>query len=112
MSDRPWLKAYGDSPATIDADRYPSVTALMEQAMQRYAERVAFRSLGRTLSYREVDRLSAAFCAFLQQRLGVRKGDRIAVMLPNLAAFRQVQFVDALPKSTVGKILRRELRAA
>ena len=87
MSQRRWLSAYGDTPATIDPDRYPSVNALMDQAMHRYADQVAFRSLGASLSYAQVDELSAAFCAYLQHRLGVRKGDRIAVMLPNFAAF-------------------------
>lgn len=87
MTSRPWLKTYGDIPATINADRYPSVNALMDQAMQRYASHVAFHSLGRTLTYGQVDQLSSAFCAYLQHRLGVKKGDRIAVMLPNFAAF-------------------------
>lgn len=87
MKTKPWLKAYGDIPASIDADRYPSVTSMLEEAMQRYHDRVAFHSMGANLTYREVDELSAAFCAYLQQHLRVNKGDRIAVMLPNFAAF-------------------------
>jgi long-chain acyl-CoA synthetase len=55
--------------------------------MQRFAEKPAFRAFGRTLSYADVDRQSAAFAAWLQQELGVRKGDRVAVMLPNFLAF-------------------------
>lgn len=87
MGARPWLKAYGAIPATIDPDRYSSVTALMDAAMVKYADRPAFHSLGRSITYAQVDQLSAAFCAYLQHQLGVRKGDRIAVMLPNFAAF-------------------------
>ena len=87
MATRHWLKSYGDCPADINADRYASVVELLEGAMQRYAAQPAFRSFGKTLSYADVDRLSAAFCAYLQHELGVKKGDRIAVMSPNFAAF-------------------------
>jgi len=87
MTSRHWVKSYGSIPAEIDPDRYPSVTTMLEQAMQRYADQVAFQAFGQALSYAQVDRLSAAFCAYLQNRLGVRKGDRVAVMLPNLVAF-------------------------
>lgn len=87
MSARHWLKSYGDIPQEVPLDRFPSVTAMLEQAMTTYAGQVAFRSFGRSLTYAEVDRLSASFCAYLQQKLAVKKGDRIGVMLPNLAAF-------------------------
>ena len=55
--------------------------------MRRYADRPAFRALGQTLTYADVDRRSRDFAAYLQRRLGVKKGDRIAVMLPNIPAF-------------------------
>ncbi|MDE2396748.1 MAG: AMP-binding protein, partial [Burkholderiales bacterium] len=87
MAARHWVKSYGSIPAEIDADRYPSVTAMLEQAMERFAGKVAFQAFGQSLTYAQVDRLSADFCAYLQQRLGVEKGDRVAVMMPNLAAF-------------------------
>jgi long-chain acyl-CoA synthetase len=60
---------------------------LLDDAMRRYADRVAVRCLGTALTYAELDRQSRAFAGFLQSRLGVRKGDRVAVMLPNVAAF-------------------------
>jgi long-chain acyl-CoA synthetase len=87
MHDKPWIRSYGDIPAEIDADRYPSVVALLDEAMQRHAERPAFKAFGQTSSYGDVDRLSRCFAAYLQSHLGVRKGDRVAVMLPNLLAF-------------------------
>ena len=87
MTARHWLASYGDVPADIDPDRFPSVTAMMDDAMLRFADKVAFNSFGKTLTYAQVDRLSADFCAYLQHRLGVKKGDRIAVMAPNFAAF-------------------------
>lgn len=87
MKAKHWLKSYGDVPAEINADRYTSVVHMLEGAMQRYAAKTAFCSFGKTLSYADVDRLSAAFCAYLQHQLGVTKGDRVAVMSPNFAAF-------------------------
>jgi long-chain acyl-CoA synthetase len=68
-------------------DTHRSVTEMLDQAMVRFAQRPAFRSFGRTLSYADVDRLSAAFCAWLQQQLKLGPGDRVAVMAPNLMAF-------------------------
>ncbi len=89
MHDRPWLASYREFgiPADIDADAFPSVVHLLEDAMRHHADKPAFRSFGQTLSYADVDRQSAAFAAWLQHRLGVKKGDRVAVMSPNLLAF-------------------------
>lgn len=87
-SSKPWLASYGHSiPAEIDPERHASVVHLLEEAMQRYADKPALHSLGQTLSYADCERLSRAFAAYLQQRLGVRRGDRIGVMMPNLLAF-------------------------
>ncbi len=87
MSTRHWLASYGDIPREIDAKAFPSVTAMMADAMHRFADRPAMRCAGQTLTYADLDRLSRDFAAFLQNRLGVKKGDRIAVMTPNLLAF-------------------------
>src|ERR1043166_3087414 len=85
---RHWLAAYGGRiPAEIDPDAHASVLAMLEGAMRRFAERAAFRCFGQTLTYADTDRLSRAFAAYLQGKLGVKKGDRIAVMLPNIPAF-------------------------
>ena len=89
MSTKPWLTTYAANhiPAAINADAYPSVVQMMEEAMAQYADQPAFSAFGQTLSYADVDRQSAAFAAWLQQGLGVQKGDRIAVMVPNFIAF-------------------------
>ncbi len=87
MSNRHWVASYGSTPREIDPDRYRCVTDMMDEAMKRFADRPAFRCAGQTLTYADVDRLSRDFAAFLQGRLGVKKGDRIAVMTPNLLAF-------------------------
>ena len=88
MSNRHWLASYDQrTPAEIDPDAHGSVVEMLEQAMQRYRDKPAFRCFGQTLTYADTDRLSHDFAAYLQKRLGVSKGDRIAVMLPNIPAF-------------------------
>src|SRR5882757_9589490 len=89
MASQPWLKTYLESgiPAEIDPNAYRSVVDMLEQAMKTHAGRPAFRSFGQTLTYADVDRQSRNFAAYLQKKLGVKKGDRIAVMMPNLLAF-------------------------
>ena len=88
MTARPWLATYDARvPDEIDPDAYPSVVDMLEQAMAQFADRPAFRCFGDMLTYGDVDRRSRAFAAYLQQKLEVRKGERIAVMLPNIPAF-------------------------
>ncbi len=88
MSGKHWLAAYGERiPTEIDADAHSSVLAMLEGAMQRFADKPAFRCFGQTLTYADTDLMSRRFAAYLQGRLGVKKGDRIAVMLPNIPAF-------------------------
>jgi len=88
LAKKHWLAAYGDRiPAEINPDAHSSVKALLEGAMKRYADQPAFRCFGKTLTYADTDRLSRNVAAYLQQKLGVKKGDRVAVMLPNLPAF-------------------------
>ena len=87
MTSRHWQASYGNTAKEINADAYRSVVALMDEAMKRYADKPAMRCAGQTLSYADLDRLSRDFAAYLQNKLGVKKGDRIAVMTPNLLAF-------------------------
>ncbi|SAL06615.1 long-chain fatty acid--CoA ligase [Caballeronia arationis] len=86
MTARHWLASYGSIPAEIDADAHASVVALTDDAMIRFAGKTAFVCAGQQFSYAEIDALSGNFCAYLQS-VGVKKGDRVAVMLPNIAAF-------------------------
>ncbi|HMK78322.1 MAG TPA: AMP-binding protein [Xanthobacteraceae bacterium] len=88
MASRHWLASYcAKIPAEINPDAHASVLEMFERAMQRYADRPALRCFGETLTYADTDRLSRDFAAYLQGKLGVKKGDRIAVMLPNIPAF-------------------------
>jgi len=83
MPAKPWLTSYSPGvPAEIDPDRYPSLVALLEASFARFAEQPAFTNLGTTLTFREVERLSRAFAAYLQS-LGLERGDRVAIMIPN-----------------------------
>jgi len=83
-----WLKRYpADVPAEINADRYTSLVDLVEQATQRYADQTAFINMGQPLSYRQLEQKSRAFAAYLQSGLGLKKGDRVALMMPNLLQY-------------------------
>ncbi|MFY0640970.1 MAG: AMP-binding protein [Bermanella sp.] len=79
-------------PATVDVDKYKSVVDVFNQSVKKYADRPAFTALGQTLTYADVDRLSADFAAYLQNNTGLQKGDRIAVQLPNLLQYPIVVF--------------------
>ena len=87
MNQRHWLKNYGTIPADIDPKAHRSVLSMMDDAMTQFSDQPAFTFADQTLTFGEVERLSLIFSAFLQKRLNVKKGDRIAVMLPNLMAF-------------------------
>ncbi|MBT2333467.1 long-chain-fatty-acid--CoA ligase [Variovorax paradoxus] len=83
MTDRPWLSSYPQGvPADIDASHYSSLVGLMEESFAKYADRTAYSFMGKDVSYAETDKLSKAFGAYLQG-LGLAKGDRVAVMMPN-----------------------------
>lgn len=84
---KPWLKLYPPTIASeIDVTAYANLAELIEEAMTRYADRVAFHCSGTDLTYRELDRLSAAFACHLA-RHGFSKGDRFALMMPNVLQY-------------------------
>jgi long-chain acyl-CoA synthetase len=87
MTERIWLKHYPPGvKADIDVEVYPSLVALMEDSFARYAERAAFHFMGRDMAYAELSGLSAAFAAYLQG-LGLARGDRVAIMMPNVPQY-------------------------
>ncbi|MBD9642790.1 MULTISPECIES: long-chain-fatty-acid--CoA ligase FadD [Pantoea] len=83
-----WLKRYpADVPAEINADRYASLVDLFEHATEQYADQVAFINMGQPMTYRQLEKQSRAFAAWLQQGLGLKQGDRVALMMPNLLQY-------------------------
>ncbi|WP_206400884.1 long-chain-fatty-acid--CoA ligase FadD [Erwinia billingiae] len=83
-----WLDRYpADVPAEITADRYTSLIDLFEHAVKRYADQPAFINMGQAMTYRKLEERSRAFAAYLQQGLGLKKGDRVALMMPNLLQY-------------------------
>jgi long-chain acyl-CoA synthetase len=87
MSERPWLAAYPPGvPADIDGSHYVSLVQLMEESFHKFAPRTAYSFMGRDVTYAETDSLSGAFAAYLQG-LGLAKGDRVAIMMPNVPQY-------------------------
>ena len=86
--DRFWLASYPASvPAAIDPGQYRSLKHLFEDCCERFADRPAYSNFGRTVSYRALERMSRAFGAWLQQEARLRRGDRIALMMPNVLQY-------------------------
>ncbi len=87
MSERIWLSSYPEGvPADIDTSAYASLVALMEDSFAKYSDRVAYSFMGREVTYAETDAQSRALAAYLQG-LGLVKGDRVAIMMPNVPQY-------------------------
>lgn len=87
MTDRFWLSSYpAGVPSDIDPGVYRSLVALMEESFQKYAQRVAYNFMDKDFSYADIDQASRAFAAYLQS-LGLAKGDRVALMMPNVPQY-------------------------
>lgn len=84
---RPWLQSYPPGvPAEIDLSQYPSLAALLQEAFNRFAHRTAYSFMGKDFSYAYIERSSMQLAAYLQS-LGLDKGDRVAVMMPNIIQY-------------------------
>ena len=82
--DRPWFKSYPENmPHEIDLDEYRSIISVFDTAVGKFRAKPAFSNLGKTLSYAEIDTLSRQFAAYLLGELELKKGDRVAIMMPN-----------------------------
>ncbi|HYB65107.1 MAG TPA: AMP-binding protein [Steroidobacteraceae bacterium] len=90
--DKIWLKSYPPYvPAEVNPAQLRSLKQLLEETCARHADRAAYLFMGATITYGELDTLSRAFGAWLQQN-GFRKGDRIAIMLPNCPQYPIAMF--------------------
>lgn len=82
--ERIWLKSYPQGvPAEINPDIYHSIPEFFEVSCKQHAERPAFYNLGQTISYNQIEQYTRDFAAYLQQELKLKKGERVAIMLPN-----------------------------
>jgi long-chain acyl-CoA synthetase len=95
MADFPWFKNYpAGIPSEVKLYEYESVTEIFEESCKKFGNRVAFENMGATLTFNRVDKLSRDFAAYLQS-LGLQKGERIAIQMPNLLQF-PIAFIGAL----------------
>ncbi|MBP6654458.1 MAG: AMP-binding protein, partial [Propionivibrio sp.] len=93
MSDKIWLRNYPPGiPAEIGESPFSSVSELLEDTIRKFGEKPAFHNLGHTISFNELERLSRDFAAYLQTLPGMIKGERVAIMLPNLLQYPVVLF--------------------
>ncbi|MFT5450039.1 MAG: long-chain acyl-CoA synthetase [Gammaproteobacteria bacterium] len=86
--DKPWLASYPKGvPADVSIDDFASLVAMFEDSCARFSDKPAFSNLGATLTYEQLDARSRAFAGYLQGELGLAKGERIALMMPNLLQY-------------------------
>ena len=83
-----WLKSYPEGvPETVDMDEFSSLKDILVRSCSKYSDLTAYSNMGARLSYGDVDQQSRYFAAYLQKRLGLVKGDRVAIMSPNLLQY-------------------------
>ncbi|SDH69959.1 long-chain acyl-CoA synthetase [Vibrio xiamenensis] len=86
--EKPWLSRYpSDVPEMINPDQYPSLVEMFEQSVHKFADQPAFTNMGTVMTYRKLEERSRAFAAYLQNELKLEKGDRVALMMPNLLQY-------------------------
>jgi long-chain acyl-CoA synthetase len=85
--EKTWLKQYpAGVPAEIDVAQYGSLVELMQESFKKYRDAVAYRFMGKTITFGQVDDASRAFAAYLQGQ-GLARGDRVAIMMPNVPQY-------------------------
>ncbi|MBU2897948.1 long-chain-fatty-acid--CoA ligase FadD [Vibrio hepatarius] len=86
--DKPWLSRYpNDVPEHINPEQYPSLVEMFEQSVHKFADQPAFSNMGSVMTFRKLEERSRAFSAYLQNELKLKKGDRVALMMPNLLQY-------------------------
>src|SRR6187549_1938279 len=86
--DKPWLKSYAPGvPAEIDLGAHGSIRDIFRQSCERFAADPAFTCMDRTMTYGELERASRDFAAYLQNVAGLKRGARVALMMPNVLQY-------------------------
>ncbi|OED93595.1 AMP-binding protein, partial [Vibrio breoganii] len=87
-SNKPWLNTYPqDVPEFINIDQYANINEMFKKPFEQFADNTAFVNMGHSLTYQQLNDKSDAFAAYLQSELKAKKGDRIALMMPNLLQY-------------------------
>lgn len=93
MKDFPWFKHYPDSvPKEVDYTAYGSVAELFEESVTKYGDAVAYECMGKTMSFNQLNKLSEDFACYLTQVLRLKKGNRVAIQMPNTLQYPVVMF--------------------
>ncbi len=93
MTAKPWLRSYPEGvPEFADIDAYDNIVDVMDESVEKFRDRTAFVSMGASLTFGELDKHSKAFAAWLQASGKFQKGDRVAIMMPNLLQYPIVVF--------------------
>jgi len=88
MKDYPWFEHYPEGiPHEINPDEYNSLLDLLDESFDKYGNSPAYENMGKSISFAETKKLSTNFAAYLQQELGLEKGDRIAIQSPNILQY-------------------------
>ena len=91
--ERPWLQSYPNGvPAEIDVNEFHSVSAVFDASVAKFRDRPAYSSFGKVLTYGETDALVEQFAAYLLGELKLKKGDRVALMMPNCLQYPVATF--------------------
>lgn len=93
---KPWLESYPeDVPEFVDTHMFENLSDLLDHSVEKYGDNIAYLNMGSSMTYKELGHQVDTFAAYLQQELGLGKGDKIAIMMPNLMQF-PVAFFGAL----------------
>ena len=87
MENRPWLTSYPSGiPANVDTNAYESLIQFLDECFEKFKSKPAFQSMGKTMTFKELDKHSKNFAAYLQSR-GLKRNDKVAIMMPNLLQY-------------------------
>ena len=83
-----WLSSYPEGvPENITQPPFKSLKEMIDSCLVEYSDRIAYSNMGATLTFNQLDKMSLNFACYLQQDLKLKKGDRVAIMLPNILQY-------------------------
>ena len=86
--EKVWFQNYPEgSPTTLDTSKYDSILDILDKAIREHPDRPAYINMGQVLTFRKLEERSRAFAAYLQNELKLKRGDRVALMMPNLLQY-------------------------